>query len=112
MKSNWEDKSRSFLHHYGRHLLAFLVVVLLVHDVFGTHGFLAMQHKRQEIQKVKGQLDFLNKENAMLEQERTDLKTDPQTIERIARDEMGMGKTGEVIIKLPAPPPTSQVAKP
>jgi len=104
MKINWEEKSRSLFHQYGRYLLATLVVVLLVHDIFGTHGFLAMQHKRQEIQKVRTQLDFLNKENAVLEQERTDLKTDPRTIERIARDEMGMGKTGEIIIKLPALP--------
>jgi cell division protein FtsB len=30
-----------------------------------------------------------------------DLKTDPHKIERIARDELGLARPGEVIIKIP-----------
>ena len=113
MKINWEEQSRKLLHQYGRHLLVIFVVFLLVHDVFGTHGFLAMHRKRQEIQKVNAELERLNKENTALQQDITDLKTDPQTIRKIAREELGLAKPGEVIIKLPAPPPPdSPVAKP
>src|SRR5208282_2382666 len=95
MKMNWEEQSRKLLRQYGRHLLVIFVVVLLVHDVFGTHGFLAMRHKQQEIQKVNTELDRLNKENGALQQEIIDLHTDPQTIRKIAREELGLAQPGE-----------------
>ena len=83
-------------------MLVLFVVVLVVHDIFGPHGFLVMRRKQQEIQKVNVQLERLNKENAALEQNVKDLKTDPQTIRKIAREELGLAKPGEIIIKLPA----------
>ena len=86
---------------YGRGLLGVFVVVLLVHNVFGAHGFLAMRHTRQEIERVKKDIDRLNTENAQLEDEVKALKTDPHTIEKIARDDLGLARPGEVIIKIP-----------
>jgi cell division protein FtsB len=94
----------------SRLVLAIFVVVLLVHDVFGTHGYLAMQKKQQEIQKVTGELNRLNKENAELSQDVKDLKTDPQVIKKIAREELGLAKPGEIIIKLPPPAPSDSPA--
>lgn len=104
MKINWQDQSAKLFHSLGRPILAIFVVVLLVHDVFGTHGFLAMRRKQQEIKKVSFALDRLNKENTALEQDVQDLKTDPQTIRKIAREELGLAQPGEVVIKLPALP--------
>jgi cell division protein FtsB len=107
------SETRSSARHYVPHLLAVFVAVLFLHDVFGTHGFVAMHRKQQEIQKVKADLDRLNKENSDLEQDVKNLKTDPHTIEKIAREELGQARPGEVIIKLPAPPPSdSQLTKP
>jgi|SRR5271157_1356527 len=97
-----EKKWKGLWQHYGRHLLAVFVAVLLVHDMFGTHGFLAMHRKQQELQKAKIELERLNTENSALEGEVKDLNTDPQTIEKIAREELGQARPGEVIIKLPA----------
>jgi len=110
MKINWQNQFAKLLQTLGRPLLAIFVVVLLVHDVFGTHGFLAMRRKQQEIKKVSTVLDRMNKENAALEQDVQDLKTDPQTIRKIAREELGLAQPGEVIIKLPAPPPAAPPA--
>jgi len=104
MKNGLEEKLTELIHEYGRHLLGIFVLVLLVHDVFGTHGFLAMRRKQQEIQKVTSELERLNKENGALQREKQDLKTDPQTIRRIAREELQLAHPGEVIIKLPTPP--------
>jgi len=113
MKSNLQEKLKAVALHYAPHLLVVFVAVLLVHDVFGTHGFLAMHRKQQEIQKVNSEIEHLNKENASLEQDVNNLKTDPHTIEKIAREEMGRVRPGEVIIKLPAPPANdSQPAQP
>jgi cell division protein FtsB len=113
MNIEFQEKFQSLLSHYGRHVLVIFVVVLFVHDIFGTHGYLVMRRKQQEIQKVKSELDRLNKENTGYEQDVKDLKTDPQTIERIAREELNQSKPGEVIIRLPAQATTATVvAKP
>jgi len=95
------EKLESTLRQYGRILLGLIVIVLIVHDIFGTHGFLAMRRTQSEIKKVQADLDQLNKENLQLEQEVRELKTDPHKIEKIARDELGLAKPGEVIIKIP-----------
>ena len=105
LESKVEEKLRKFVQQWGRQLLVVFVVVLVVHDIFGAHGFLVMHRKQQEIQKVSADIDRLNKENATLEQNVKDLKTDPQTIRKIAREELGLVKPGEIIIKLPAQTP-------
>ncbi len=100
-KVSAEEKIRSLLQHYGRGLLGLLIAVMIVHDVFGTHGFLAMRRTQSEIRKVKADLDQLSKENATLEQEVKDLKSDPRLIEKIARDDLGLARPGEIIIRIP-----------
>jgi cell division protein FtsL len=107
-------KTRTMLRQYGRALLGLLVLVLVVHDIFGTHGYLAMRRTQREIEKVKANLDQLNEENLRLEQEVKELKTDPQKIEKIARDELGLARPGEVILKIPQSQqlPQDSTAKP
>src|SRR3974390_3008659 len=87
---------------YAPNLMVVFVALLLVHDIFGTHGYLAMRQKQQQIQKVRQDLEKLNKENAELQQNVQDLKSDPETIRKIAREEYGLAGADEVIIKLPA----------
>jgi cell division protein FtsL len=101
MSIDIQEKLKNLFVSYGRYVLVLLVALLLVHDVFGTHGYLAMRRKQQEIQKVTAQLNRLNIENESLQQEQQDLKTDPQTIRRIAREELLLAEPGEIIIKLP-----------
>lgn len=96
-----EEKLKSLLRQHGRGLLGLLVAVMLVHDVFGTHGFLAMRRTQSEIKKVKADIEQLSKENEALEQEVKDLKSDPRLIEKIARDDLGLARPGETIIRIP-----------
>lgn len=100
-----KKKFADILLHYAPHLMVVFVALLLVHDVFGTHGYLAMRQKQQEIQKVRQELEKLNKENTQLQENVQDLKSDPETIRKIAREEYGLAGTNEVIIKLPAQKP-------
>src|SRR5258706_3714357 len=100
-KKDANETIQPFLRHYGPALLGLLMLVLVVHDIFGTHGYLAMRRAQQEIKKVNAGMDQLNKENLQLEQEVRELKTDPRKIEKIARDELGLARPGEVIIKIP-----------
>jgi cell division protein FtsL len=96
-----EDSLRLLWQQYGRAILAVLVVALLMHDVFGTHGFLAMRRTRSEMERVQADLDHLKRENQQLAEQIKELKSDPHKIEAIARDELGLAKPGEVIIKIP-----------
>ena len=95
------EKDVPFLRQYGGALLGLLLFALVVHDIFGTHGYLAMRRTQQEIKKVKANIEQLYKENMQLEEEVKELKSDPRKIEKIARDELGLAKPGEVIIKIP-----------
>ena len=108
------EKIQLFMRHYGPALLGLVVLVLVVHDIFGAHGYLAMRRTQQEIKKVNADLDQLNKENLQLKQEVKELKTDPHKIEKIARDELGLARPGEVIIKIPRSQqlPQDSIAKP
>ena len=96
-----DERVIAFAKRHLRGLLALIVMVLLVHDVFGTHGFMAMRRTASEIKKVQADLNQINKENEQLEQQVRDLKTDPRTIERLAREGSLLARPGEVIIKIP-----------
>jgi cell division protein FtsB len=112
-KVSFEEKVAALLRQYGRALLGLLVLAMIVHDIFGTHGFLAMRRTRDEIKKVEANLDKLSKENAELEQEVKDLKSDPRLIEKIARDDLGLARPGEVIIRIPqGQEPTQEPSQP
>lgn len=97
----FEDRLQDLFRQYGRAVLIVFVVALFVHNIFGTHGFVAMQRTKKAIQKVQSDLDHLNAENQRLADEVKALKTDPRKIESIARGELGLAKPGEVIIKIP-----------
>ena len=96
-----DEKAGSLLRQYGGVLLGLLVLVLVVHDIFGAHGYLAMRRTQSEIKKVQADLEQLNKENLQLAEQVKELKSDPGIIERIARDELGLARPGEVIFKIP-----------
>lgn len=93
----------SFWRRHARKLLGLALVVLFVHDIFGTHGLLAMRRTQSEIARLRQELGALNAENRQLSEQVQALKTDPKLIERIAREEMGLARRGELIFKLPAP---------
>jgi cell division protein FtsB len=103
MSIELKQSLKDLAQRYGRQVLVICVLLLLVHDIFGTHGFLAMRRKQEEIQKVKAELDRLNKENAALDEDRQNLKSDPQTINKISHEELGLALPGEIIIKIAAP---------
>ena len=96
-----QTKFAALWSQYGRSALVLCVFTLLLHDIFGTHGFLALRRTRLEIERVQSGINRLNKENLELSDEVKSLKTDPHKIESIARDELGLAKPNEVIIKIP-----------
>jgi cell division protein FtsL len=98
----------AFLEQHSRTLLGLFVLALVVHDVFGAHGFIAMRRTQNEIERVKKEIDRLNSENIQLGQQVKALKTDPRLIEKIAREELQHAKPGEIIIRIPPSQQPSQ----
>src|ERR1700752_2936007 len=94
-----------FLNQHGRTILGLFVLALVVHDIFGTHGCIAMKRTQNEIERVRKDIDRLNSENVQLGQKVKALKSDPHAIEQIAREELQRAKPGEVIIRIPQLPP-------
>jgi len=91
----------AFLERHGRTMLGLFVLALVVHDIFGAHGFIAMRRTQMEIDKVRKDLDRLDKENLELGDQVRALKTDPRVIEKIAREDLQRAKPGEIIIRIP-----------
>jgi cell division protein FtsB len=95
------SEAAAYLRRNARQVLGLALFALLVHDIFGAHGFIAMRRTQKEIEQIRGQILKLNDENKSLSDQVTSLKTDPKAIERIAREEMGLARPGEIIYKLP-----------
>ncbi len=86
---------------WGSSVFVLALLALAIHDVFGSHGLLAMLRARTELQKIRVEIAQLNEQNQKLGEEIKALRSDPKLIERIARDEMGLSRPGEMIFKLP-----------
>ena len=89
---------------WRRHLVAILALALLavgIHDIFGAHGYLAMRNNQKQIEELRGEIQRLNEENQKLTEHVNALKTDPEAIEKVAREQMGLARPGELIFKTP-----------
>ncbi|MGB6544604.1 MAG: septum formation initiator family protein, partial [Candidatus Acidiferrales bacterium] len=83
------------------------LAALCVHDIFGAHGFIAMRRTAREIDAARDEISRLDTENRALADQVGALKSDPRIIERIAREEMGLARPGEMIFKVPADSPSA-----
>jgi cell division protein FtsB len=89
-----------FLHRNLNWFLVIALALLLLQDIFGTHGVLAMRHSQQDATEIRKKIDQLDAENQKLQDRVKSLKTDPASIEKIAREEMGLARPGEMIFKI------------
>jgi cell division protein FtsB len=85
-------------------LLVLLCSILLLQDVFGAHGLMAMRQSQRETARVRQEIKLLDDQNRQAEQRIRALQTDPRTIECIARERMGLARPGENVFKLPGSP--------
>ncbi len=83
-----------------------LAVLLVWHGVTGKNGLLVWQQKRVEDQQLRKEIDSLNQENARLRDRVERLKSNPDAIGVVARDELHYAKPNEVIVNLPPEPQT------
>lgn len=91
--------------------LALFCVALIVHEIFGAHGYLALRRERKDYDALQQKIQKLQQENQRLESQIKALKSDPKAIEKLAREQMGLARPGEIIFTLPDkhgdPPPAT-----
>ena len=84
--------------------IGILLCVVGYHTVFGANGLLVYQQKRKESQELDRQIKALQQQNNGLELENKALKSDPQTIEKEARERLKYARPGEYVYSLPTAP--------
>lgn len=112
-QAGFGDQMREFLR---RNLNWFLIAgfgLLLLQDIFGTHGVLAMRRTQLQAKEVQQEIERLNEENRKLQDRVQHLKSDPATLEGIARDEMHLKRPGEYVFPIqPKPSPATSSPQP
>jgi len=101
---NRKAKLPSFWRRHAGLFLGLGLVVFLFHDLFGPRGLLTMRRQQKELSQLQQEIRRLQEENRRVAEEIEALKTDPKTVERIAREEMGLAKPNELVFRLPEEP--------
>ena len=76
---------------------ALLFGIFLVTD----HGFLKVRRQRVELARLQGEVSQLAAENDRLDADVKALLSEPKAVERIAREDLGLVKPDDVVLKLP-----------
>ncbi len=82
-------------------LSSILTVIFLISFVFSEQGISELQRSRATVQKLETDIEVLRRENERLEREIESLKSSTFIVEKIAREDLGMSKEGEIIYMLP-----------
>ena len=88
-----------------------LALLVTWHVIYGRHGISVWQQKRAEDRALQQEIKSLQQENAQMRQQIQRLQSDPEEIEREAREKLHYAKPGEVIVSLPASPQGQQPAR-
>ena len=78
-------------------LLAFVTLVLVLNALLGERGLMETVRARRQHAELVTAIDRMRAENARLRDEARRLRTDPATIEALARQELGLIRPGEML---------------
>ena len=75
-------------------------MLLMVMAVFHENGILNAYRFEQEQVKMKEENEGLRRQNDLLKEEITSLKSDPYAIEKIAREKLNLAKSGDQVYRI------------
>ena len=107
--TDWFYRSRRKLATAG---VALLACLLAVHVVAGPNGLFTYQQKRAEYRKLEKEVQQLQVENERLAKRIESLKSDPNAIEKEAREQLRYARPGEVVYTLPNQPQPQKSSSP
>ena len=94
----WPAIPRRRSRRYCSHLLLFAASVLLVNGLFGQRGLLETMRARRVYAAAGEDLARLRHDNQILRERARLLRSDPRTIEDVARGELGLAGRGEILV--------------
>ncbi len=89
----------------GLGVFGLLTVATLVLTVVSDRGLIEVHRKGERLTQLEQQIQALEAENAQMVEEIRTLRTDPDEIERRAREELKLVMPGEVILLVPSEDP-------
>lgn len=85
-------------------LALFLILAAsLLNALFGDRGFLEMLNARQLLLSLENEVDGIEVRNQLLLEEIRALKSSPLAVERLAREQLGLARPGEIILLIRGP---------
>lgn len=97
----------------GRILFPAILVLAVYYAVFGgEYSIFEIGSARQELARVQEELERLRSENDSLRAWADSLETDRWTIERLAREEHGLVRDGEEIVRITGGEPQDTTRSP
>ncbi|HKC11970.1 MAG TPA: septum formation initiator family protein [Vicinamibacteria bacterium] len=84
------------------------LIALLVGSLFGDRGILHLVAQRERAESLRREIEELRGENGRLAAEIVALQTDPRSIERLAREELGLARPGETVFLIPEEEPSER----
>jgi cell division protein FtsB len=78
-----------------------LTVAILLLAVFNDKGALQVRAQAQKLNAIQADINRLDAENKALNSEIQGLRSDPNAIEKLAREELKLVKPGEVVLVTP-----------
>ena len=95
----------------GRFLLPGLVLLALYWTFFGgEYSVWELRRARMELEESRAELAVLREEIDSLRAWADSLRNDPWTLERLAREEHGLVRPGEEVIRVTGPPADDSVS--
>ena len=87
-------------------------VLAFTYAIIGNNGYLELRRREAKNGQLRVRAEELRRENKEILSEIKSLKCDPKAIEKIAREELGMVKPGEVKITTNPDRQSSSQARP
>ena len=88
---------------FKKNIVIFIIIILWLFLIF-LPGYSKRQELSAKNERLQRRIKELEEDNRRLIDEEERLRTDPGYIEKIARDDMGMARKGEIINKeIPLP---------
>jgi len=82
-------------------VFSLLTIAVLVLAVFNDKGVLQVRAQSKKLTTIQTDVTTIDAENKQLTKEIQALRTDPTTIERLAREELKLVKPGEIVLVSP-----------
>lgn len=95
---------RAVWHRWARRIvlagLLAMGVGYLPYRIYGPNGITHCWHLERDLKKIQDQNEQLREENRAMLEEINSLKEDKSTVERVARDELGLVAPDDVIFQV------------